>query len=57
MIDVIHGRKWFYWALFAALAGLILFVQLIPLQTTPSNWAMPDSTLGCCGAMITRRCC
>jgi len=55
MIDPALSRKWLYWTLFLVLSGVIFFLRLIPLQTTPSNWAMPDLLVCMCFAWVLRR--
>ena len=40
---------------FWRLVVFIVFVRLIPLQTTPSNWAMPDILICLCFAWVLRR--
>jgi rod shape-determining protein MreD len=55
MVDPALSRKWAYWTLFLVLAGLMFFMRLIPLQTTPSNWAMPDLLVCMCFAWVLRR--
>ena len=55
MIDPVTSRKWLYRLMFLALAGGVVFVQLIPLQTTPGNWAMPDLLICLCYAWVLRR--
>lgn len=49
------GHKWAYWLLFLAFVVLITFARLIPLQTTPSSWAMPDLLICFCFAWVLRR--
>ncbi len=55
MVDPALSKKWLYWLLFLLLATALFFLQLIPLQTTPSNWAMPDLLLCLCFAWVLRR--
>jgi len=55
MVDPALRNKWLYWAMFVGLSGLIIFVQLIPLQTIPKNWAMPDFLICLCYAWVLRR--
>jgi len=55
MVDVTPSNKFAYWLLFLALVTVIVFVRLIPLQTTPSQWAMPDLLICLCFAWVLRR--
>lgn len=55
MIDGTPSRKWSFQLLFIGLVVLIVFVRLIPLQTTPSSWAMPDLLMCFCFAWVLRR--
>jgi len=55
MVDPAPSTKWFYWALFLGLSALLFFVRLIPLQTTPSSWAMPDLLVCLCFSWVLRR--
>jgi len=55
MVDVTHSNKWAYRLLFLALVVVIVFVRLIPLQTTPASWAMPDLLICLCFAWVLRR--
>lgn len=55
MSDAAPSHKWAYWLLFLALVVIIVFARLIPLQTTPSNWAMPDLLICFCFAWVLRR--
>lgn len=55
MADVTHSNKWAYRLLFLALVVVIVFVRLIPLQTTPASWAMPDLLICLCFAWVLRR--
>lgn len=55
MIDGAPSRKWSFQLLFVGLVVLIVFVRLIPLQTTPSSWAMPDLLMCFCFAWVLRR--
>ncbi len=42
-------------AIFIALALVIVFIQLLPLNTVPGNWAAPDLLLACTLAWVSRR--
>lgn len=55
MIEVAPSSKWAYRFLFLALVILIVFVRLIPLQTTPALWAMPDLLICISFAWVLRR--
>ncbi len=55
MVDPAPRKKWLYWLLFLVLASIVFFLQLVPLQTTPSNWAMPDLLVSLCFAWVLRR--
>ncbi len=55
MSDVSPSSKWAYRFLFVLLVVLIVFVRLIPLQTTPSVWAMPDLLMCIIFAWVLRR--
>ena len=55
MVDPTPSSKWLYRLLFLALVILIVFARLIPLQTTPASWAMPDLLICICFAWVLRR--
>lgn len=55
MVDPAPGNKWLYWAMFIGLFGLIIFVQLIPMQTMPRSWSPPDLLICLCYAWVLRR--
>lgn len=40
---------------FVALACVIIFLQLLPLDTVPGSWAAPDLLLACTLAWVSRR--
>lgn len=42
-------------SVFAALALVIVFLQLLPLDTVPGRWAAPDFLLACTLAWVSRR--
>lgn len=46
---------WLMRALFAALAGVIVFARLLPLDTLPPGWAGPDLFLALAFAWAVRR--
>lgn len=49
------SRVWFMRASFAVLALVTLFMHLMPLNTLPSAWAMPDLLVGFAFAWSVRR--
>lgn len=55
MIDAASSRKWSFRFLFLVLVTFVVFARLIPLQTTPSSWAMPDLLICLCFAWVLRR--
>lgn len=55
MIDPQTSHRWMLRLLFLALALFILFLRLLPLQTTPSGWAGPDYLFCLTAAWILRR--
>jgi rod shape-determining protein MreD len=48
-------RVWLMRAAFVGLALLILFVHLLPLNSAPSNWALPNLMMGFAFAWSVRR--
>ncbi|WP_456386628.1 rod shape-determining protein MreD [Profundibacter sp.] len=55
MAEVTHSNKWAYRLLFLALVVFVVFARLIPMQTTPASWAMPDLLICLCFAWVLRR--
>ncbi len=55
MIDPQTSHRWVFRLLFLAMALIILFLRLLPLQTTPSGWAGPDYLFCLTAAWILRR--
>jgi len=55
MAETTIGKKWFYRLLFVLISTVILFFHLIPLQTTPGSWAMPNLIICFCYAWVLRR--
>lgn len=55
MAEVAQPRNWTGRATFAALAFGVIFVQLLPLQTLPPNWAGPDLLLTMTVVWVSRR--
>ena len=55
MAEVAQPRNWIGRAIFAGLAALVIFVQLLPLQTLPPNWAGPDLLLAMTVVWVSRR--
>ena len=45
MIDTLLLKTWAYCAGFVFLAMLLTFTELLPLNTLPTNWVMPDVLL------------
>ena len=48
-------RMWLMRATFVVLTLVILFIHLLPLNTTPGGWALPDMLLGFAFAWSVRR--
>lgn len=42
MVDLRPSRVWLFRGVFLWLAVTIIFLQLLPLETAPRNWAWPD---------------
>ena len=55
MADTPTSELWSMRAAYIGLAILIVFVQLIPLQTTPRDWAPPDLIVAMTFAWALRR--
>jgi len=55
MTDLSRSRLWLMRAEFVALVLVILFFHLLPLETTPRNWAGPDLILAFACAWGLRR--
>ncbi|SDG98476.1 rod shape-determining protein MreD [Sulfitobacter delicatus] len=55
MTDLSRSRLWLMRSGFVALALVILFFHLLPLETTPRAWAGPDLLLGFACAWGLRR--
>lgn len=55
MADIADPRNWTGRATYLAIALLILFVQLLPLQTLPPDWAGPDILLTMTVVWVSRR--
>ncbi|MCT8161097.1 rod shape-determining protein MreD [Pseudoruegeria sp. SHC-113] len=55
MVDPILSSRLAYRLLYVGLATLILFLQLVPLQTVPRGWAAPDFLVGLTFAWVLRR--
>lgn len=55
MTDLSRSRLWVMRLSFVALALVILFFHLLPLETTPRSWAGPDLLLGFACAWGLRR--
>ena len=48
-------HRWLMRALYALLAGLLVFLHLLPLDTLPPGWAGPDLFLALTFAWAVRR--
>lgn len=55
MVDPATTQRWLHYALFAAVAGAILFILILPLSTTPQNFPGPDLLVCLVFAWIQRR--
>lgn len=55
MAEIVAQRNWTGRALFLGIALVIVFVQLLPLQTFPPDWAGPDMVLAITVVWVTRR--
>ena len=55
MAEPLRDRAWLFWGLYVLLFAAILFVQLLPLETQPRRWAMPDWLLGLTMVWALRR--
>ncbi|MEX5728818.1 rod shape-determining protein MreD [Rhodovulum iodosum] len=55
MVDPLTTRRWLYRALFAALATLLLFLRLLPLDTMPRTIPGPDLLMCLIFAWVQRR--
>ena len=55
MAEGLTGKRGFYWALYAALAFVLFFLNLLPLETTPRAWAAPDLLLALTIAWALRK--
>ena len=55
MAEIVAPRNWAGRATFLAIALAIMFVQLLPLQTLPPNWAGPDLLLAMTVVWVSRR--
>ncbi len=55
MTDLSRSRLWVMRLSFVALALVILFFHLLPLETIPRSWAGPDLLLGFACAWALRR--
>ena len=49
------SEVWIARGIFVLLAALIIYIQLLPLQTQPSSFAMPDVLLGLTLVWVARR--
>lgn len=55
MADRPSAQLFIHRLVFVGLALLIVFFQLLPLDTQPGNWAAPDILLACTLAWVSRR--
>ncbi|MCV2880436.1 rod shape-determining protein MreD [Actibacterium sp. XHP0104] len=55
MIDPVTSQRWVYRLIFVALAGLVTFVQILPLQTAPTRVPGPDLLLCLAFGYVQRR--
>ena len=55
MAEIAAPRNWTGRAIFLGLALAIVFVQLLPLQTLPPDWAGPDLLLAITVVWVSRR--
>jgi len=55
VIDPLTSRRWLYRSLFVALAGVLIFLRLLPLSTEPVRFPGPDLLLCLAFAWIQRR--
>jgi rod shape-determining protein MreD len=55
MADIGRIHVWLMRALFAALAGALVFARLLPLDTLPPGWAGPDLFVALAFAWAVRR--
>lgn len=55
MIDPVTTNNWFYRAIYLLIAIVVLFLYLLPLQTTPSSWAAPNILICITFAWVLRR--
>ncbi|MEP5153082.1 rod shape-determining protein MreD [Planktotalea sp.] len=55
MVDPITSRMWFMRCVYLFLAFLLIFLQLLPLETVPNGWAAPDWLMALTLAWALRR--
>lgn len=55
MAEQTANRPFGLWLLYIGLAVLVLFVQLLPLETEPRRWAAPDLMMCLAYAWVLRR--
>lgn len=55
MVDPVSARLWLYRGAFVGIAGLILFVRLLPIGGSAGSWPGPDLMLCLMLAWVTRR--
>jgi rod shape-determining protein MreD len=55
MADGVPSSVWAYRGLYALLAGLLLFVRMLPLGSVAGGWPGPDLLMGLTFAWVLRR--
>src|SRR6056297_633829 len=55
MADTLPTGRWRYWLLFLAIAAVLFFVQLLPLDLQPGRFPGPDVLLLLAIAWVLRR--
>ncbi len=55
MAEQTANRPFAFWALYAGLGVLVIFLQLLPLETEPRRWAAPDYMMCLAYAWVLRR--
>ena len=55
MIDPVTTNNWIFRGVYLLIATLVLFLHLLPLQTTPSNWAAPNILMCVTFVWVLRR--
>jgi len=55
VVDPVTSRRWLYRALFVAIAGVVLFVRVLPVTVEAGSWPGPDLILALAMAWGFRR--